>query len=350
MVKIEATSVTTLLLGVEGAAAALQFRLLCLARPCYLALTAFPVAALPRPPSLPILTFFCIPSHIRHRPRTTTQARLLPLLLRRILARLLLPYAAQAAPLHTTTSTSKMMKFCILASLLPCSLVSGFLVPSPPSARAPLRASAAVMAAAAEPVVETLAGKKPEYIVMEDASGRSINTTMVAYLKQDGKRYCLGTPVDSPMVLMDSGGRPIDPSNELTEKMFYQLDDYFTNKGYEILHTAGFLTIAGEPDWFDDDDVVDEDEIDSDDEYDSEDEEEEDEVEVAAQAARSAAARGEDSVRVDPICDVEFEGSMYRIVQLLDRVPLSAEEDGEGKWRLVSDPKTHLGLEKTAKK
>jgi hypothetical protein len=243
-----------------------------------------------------------------------------------------------------------MMKFCILASLLPCSLVSGFLVPSPPSARAPLRASAAVMAAAAEPVVETLAGKKPEYIVMEDASGRSINTTMVAYLKQDGKRYCLGTPVDSPMVLMDSGGRPIDPSNELTEKMFYQLDDYFTNKGYEILHTAGFLTIAGEPDWFDDDDVVDEDEIDSDDEYDSEDEEEEDEVEVAAQAARSAAARGEDSVRVDPICDVEFEGSMYRIVQLLDRVPLSAEEDGEGKWRLVSDPKTHLGLEKTAKK
>ena len=98
------------------------------------------------------------------------------------------------------------------------------------------------------------------------------------------------------------------------------------------------------------DDVVDEDEIDSDDEYDSEDEEEEDEEEVAAQAARSAAARGEDSVRVDPICDVEFEGSMYRIVQLLDRVPLSAEEDGEGKWRLVSDPKTHLGLEKKAKK
>ena len=260
-------------------------------------------------------------------------------------------HTPHSSPLHTPHLPAKMMKFCVLASLLPCSLVSGFLVPSPPSARAPLRASAAVMAAAAEPVVETLAGKKPEYIVMEDASGRSINTTMVAYLKQDGKRYCLGTPVDSPMVLMDSGGRPIDPSNELTEKMFFQLDDYFTNKGYEILHTAGFLTIVGEPDWFGDDDEVDEDEIDSDDEYDSEDEEEEETAEeIAAQAARSAAARGEDSVRVDPICDVEFEGSMYRIVQLLDRVPLSAEEDGEGKWRLVSDPKTHLGLEKKAKK
>ncbi|GAB5032968.1 Hypothetical protein NocV09_01101580 [Nannochloropsis oceanica] len=238
----------------------------------------------------------------------------------------------------------------MLISLLSCSLVSGFLVPSPASAVSPLRASAAVMAATAEPVVEALAGKKPEYVLMEDASGRSINTTMLAFLKQDGKRYCLGTPVDSPMVLMDSGGRPIDPSDELAEKMFYQLDDYFTNKGYEILHTAGFLTIAGDPDWFDDDDVVDEDDVDSDDEYDSEDEEEEDAGEVAAQAARSAAARGENSVRVDPICDVEFDGSMYRVVQLLDRVPLSAEEDGEGKWRLVSDSETHLGLEKMAKK
>lgn len=35
---------------------------------------------------------------------------------------------------------------------------------------------------------------------------------------------------------------------------------------------------------------------------------------------REARARTEDSVRVDPICDVEFEGSMYRVVQLLDKV------------------------------
>lgn len=35
---------------------------------------------------------------------------------------------------------------------------------------------------------------------------------------------------------------------------------------------------------------------------------------------REAPARSEDSVRVDPICDVEFEGSMYRVVQLLDKV------------------------------
>ncbi len=53
--------------------------------------------------------------------------------------------------------------------------------------------------------------------------------------------------------------------------MFYQLDDYFTNKGYELLHTAGFLTIAGEPDWFEDEEYEEGDE-DSDDEYDSDEE------------------------------------------------------------------------------
>ncbi len=246
-----------------------------------------------------------------------------------------------------------------LAAVIFPSLVSvAFLVPAPlvnvhrPQTSRPLRAtSAAVRPLRAAPVVEALAGKRPEYVLMEDDKGRNINTTMVAFLKQDGKRYCLGTPVDSPMVLMDSAGRPLDPSSETTERMFYQLDDYFTNKGYEILHTAGFLTIAGEPDWFDDDEDMDmdEDEDDSDDEYDSEDEAE-DAAETAARAARQAAARGADSVRVDPICDVEFEGSMYRVVQLLDRVPLSAEQDGEGKWRLVDDAKTHLGLEKTAQK
>ena len=155
------------------------------------------------------------------------------------------------------------------------------------------------------------------------------------------------------MVLLDSGGRAIDPSNEIAERMFYQLDDYFTNKGYEILHTAGFLTIAGEPDWFDDDDDMDEDEDEeSDDEYDSEDEEEAAErvAEEEAAHARRESARADDSVRVDPICDVEFEGSMFRVVQLLDRVPLSAEEDGEGKWKLVADSKTHRELEKTTKK
>lgn len=34
---------------------------------------------------------------------------------------------------------------------------------------------------------------------------------------------------------------------------------------------------------------------------------------------REAPARSDDAVRVDPICDVEFEGGMYRIVQLLDK-------------------------------
>ena len=57
--------------------------------------------------------------------------------------------------------------------------------------------------------------------------------------------------------------------------MFYQLDDYFTNKGYELLHTAGFLTIAGEPDWFEDEDDDEDEDGDSDDEYDSEEEDEE---------------------------------------------------------------------------
>lgn len=37
---------------------------------------------------------------------------------------------------------------------------------------------------------------------------------------------------------------------------------------------------------------------------------------------REAPRASEDSVRVDPICDVEFEGGMYRIVQLLDKVRL----------------------------
>lgn len=61
-------------------------------------------------------------------------------------------------------------------------------------------------------------------------------------------------PIDSPMVVLDSRNRPISPSDDVTERMFYQLDDYFTNKGYEILHTAGFLTIAVRKDFDDDDD------------------------------------------------------------------------------------------------
>ena len=68
--------------------------------------------------------------------------------------------------------------------------------------------------------------------------------SIIQFLKSDGKRYALGLPIDSPMVVLDSRNRPINPSDDLTERMFYQLDDYFTNKGYEILHTAGFLTIA----------------------------------------------------------------------------------------------------------
>ena len=52
---------------------------------------------------------------------------------------------------------------------------------------------------------------------------------------------------------------------------------------------------------------------------------------------------------MDPICDVEFEGSMYKVVQLLDRVPLSAEETADGKWMLVVDSATHSKLEVTAK-
>lgn len=67
----------------------------------------------------------------------------------------------------------------------------------------------------------------------------------------------------------------ITQPSQVTERMFYQLDDYFTNKGYELLHTAGFLTIAGEPDWFEDEDDDEDEDGDSDDEYDSEEEDEE---------------------------------------------------------------------------
>jgi hypothetical protein len=35
---------------------------------------------------------------------------------------------------------------------------------------------------------------------------------------------------------------------------------------------------------------------------------------------RESRKQTEESVRVDPICDVEFEGGMYRVVQLLDKV------------------------------
>ncbi len=35
---------------------------------------------------------------------------------------------------------------------------------------------------------------------------------------------------------------------------------------------------------------------------------------------RESSKRTDESVRVDPICDVEFEGGMYRVVQLLDKV------------------------------
>jgi hypothetical protein len=62
------------------------------------------------------------------------------------------------------------------------------------------------------------------------------------------------------------------PFQQVTERMFYQLDDYFTNKGYELLHTAGFLTIGGEPDWFEDEEDDEEGDDDSDDEYDSDEE------------------------------------------------------------------------------
>lgn len=100
--------------------------------------------------------------------------------------------------------------------------------------------------------MEALASeKKPEFVLMEDGKGRSINTTMLAvscwltgrcsvaqahimeggktgrlivvrftpppfqYLTHEGKRYCLGLPVDSPMALLDSRGKPIDPSDEV---------------------------------------------------------------------------------------------------------------------------------------
>lgn len=110
---------------------------------------------------------------------------------------------------------------------------------------------------------------------------------------------------------------------------------------------------------------------------------------------REAPARTDESVRVDPICDVEFEGGMYRVVQLLDKVggwvgvsrsccvvgrggmavggsciphpadscciphpaepnhaqqqvPLSAEQTADGKWVLVSDASTHVQLDAAA--
>lgn len=46
----------------------------------------------------------------------------------------------------------------------------------------------------------------------------------------------------------------------------------------------------------------------------------------------------EGSLRADPIVDVEFEGSMFKVAQLLDKIPLSAVQEAEGgKWALVSD-------------
>ena len=54
-------------------------------------------------------------------------------------------------------------------------------------------------------------------------------------------------------------------------------------------------------------------------------------------------------MRVDPIADVEFEGSMYQIAQLLDRVPLSAVEEEPSKWRLVTDLDTHVLLDQAFK-
>lgn len=40
------------------------------------------------------------------------------------------------------------------------------------------------------------------------------------YLKHEGKRYCLGLPVDSPMALLDSRNKPIDPSDEVRWQSF----------------------------------------------------------------------------------------------------------------------------------
>lgn len=51
----------------------------------------------------------------------------------------------------------------------------------------------------------------------------------------------------------------------------------------------------------------------------------------------------EGSLRADPIVDVEFEGDIYRLAQLLDKVPLSAREQpaGSNDWVLVSDDSLH---------
>lgn len=63
-------------------------------------------------------------------------------------------------------------------------------------------------------------------------------------MKHDGKRYCVATPVDSVMLLMDRNGNLVDPADEIVERMYNQLDNYFTDRGFEILHTAGFLTVT----------------------------------------------------------------------------------------------------------
>jgi hypothetical protein len=61
-------------------------------------------------------------------------------------------------------------------------------------------------------------------------------------------------------------------------------------------------------------------------------------------------------VRVDPIADVEYEGKVYRMAQLLDKVPLSAGleegqgQGGEGRWALVGDKELHDLLLDAAKK
>lgn len=50
-------------------------------------------------------------------------------------------------------------------------------------------------AATQEPVVEALAGKKPEFVLMEDGKGRAINTTMVAVRGWD---MCMRVDVGVP--------------------------------------------------------------------------------------------------------------------------------------------------------
>jgi len=63
------------------------------------------------------------------------------------------------------------------------------------------------------------------------------------FVVKDGVRFCLGRPVDTPMVIINSADEPLEYDAPIMEEIFPQVDDAMATEGYLMDYSAGFITI-----------------------------------------------------------------------------------------------------------